>query len=337
LKIDARRIDGFLANPSPARVVLFHGEDEGLIREYATKLVRSVAGALDDPFRVSEVERDAYGTLPDEVAALSMTGGRRVVRVRDVTDGASAAVQKVLAGNGPGLLVMEGPTLTSKSKLKTLVERSDVAATVACYPMDGAAITQLARSVLAEDRIRIDPDALGWLSGQLGADRLVTRSELEKLALHAGPGGAVDMEVARACIGDLSGLSQEDALFAATDGDVAGCDRALELAMAEGATPVGLLRAGLMHMQRFTRARALVDGGASAEEAVRVLRPPLFFKRVPVFTRSLRLWNAGALELGTQRLSDTERACKRTGSPAETLCRNALIGLAMRAAAVKRR
>ena len=64
---------------------------------------------------------------------------------------------------------------------------------------------------------------------------------------------------------------------------------------------------------------------------------PLFFKRVPIFTRSLRLWNATALMLATQRMSDTERACKRTGSPAETLCRNALIGLAQRGAAAKRR
>ena len=337
MKIDARRIDGFLANPAPARVVLFHGDDEGLVRELAARLVRNVAGSLDDPFRVSEVERDGYATLPDEVAAMSMTGGRRVVRVRDATDGAAAAVQKVLAANGPGLLVMEGPTLTGKSKLKTLLERAEQAGTVACYPMDTGAITQLARSVLAEDRILIDPDALTWLSGQLGADRLVTRSELEKLALHAGQGGQVDMIAARACIGDLSGLSQEDALFAATDGDIAGTDRALELAMAEGATPVGLIRAGLMHLQRFVRARAAIDGGASAEEAVRGLRPPLFFKRVPVFSRSLRLWSAGALELATQRMSDTERACKRTGSPAETLCRNALIGLAQRGAAAKRR
>jgi DNA polymerase-3 subunit delta len=337
VKIDARRIEAFLANPAPARVVLFHGDDEGLIREHATRLVRNVAGALDDPFRVSEIERDGYGQLPDEVAAMSMTGGRRVVRVRDVTDGATAAVQKVLAANGPGLLVLEGATLTGRSKLKTLLDRADQAGTVACYPMDTRAVSQLARSVLAADRIEIDPDALGWLAGQLGADRMMTRSELEKLALYAGVGGSVDMLAARGCVGDLSGLSLEDALFAATDGDVAGTDRALELALSEGAAPVGVLRAALMHLQRFVRVRAQIDDGASTEESVKGLRPPLFFKREAVFTRSVRLWSAAALAMATQRLSDTERACKRTGSPAETLCRNALVGIALRGAAAKSR
>ena len=50
-----------------------------------------------------------------------------------------------------------------------------------------------------------------------------------------GPGGRVDLEAAMACVGDLAGLSLDDALFAATEGDVATADRALELAMAEGA------------------------------------------------------------------------------------------------------
>lgn len=337
MKIDARRIDAFLTNPTPARVVLFHGEDEGLIREYAARLVREVAGSLDDAFRISEIDRDGFSRLPDEVAAMSMTGGRRVVRVREATDAATAPVQALLAANGPGLLVMEGAGLGGKSRLKTLLDRSEQAGTVACYTMDTRAVSQLARSVLAQDKISIEPDVLAWLSGQLGADRAVTRSELEKLALYAGPDGIADMPAARACVGDLSGLSIEDALFAATDGDVVATDRALELALAEGATSVGVIRSALIHLQRFVRARALMQGGVALEDAGKALRPPVFFRREATFTRSLRGWSMPALLSAASRLSDTERACKRTGSPAETLCRNALLGLAQRGAAARRR
>jgi len=337
LKIDARRTPQILADPGALRVVLFHGDDEGLIREWAGELVRKVAGSLDDPFRVSELDRDGYGRLPDEVAAMSLIGGRRVVRVRDATDGATAHVQKLLAGDGPALLVMEGAGLGGKSRLKTLLDRSPDAGTIACYPMDGRAVTQLARSVLADAKVEIDSDALAWVGGQLGADRAVARRELEKLALYAGPGGSVDVMAARQCVGDLSGLSIEDALFAATDGDVAGTDRALELAMAEGATPVGVLRAALMHLQRLLRVRVLVDAGELVEDAAKGLRPPVFFRREAAFVRSVRLWPDGPLNQAVQRIWDAERACKRTGSPAETLCRSALLGLAQRAALAKRR
>ena len=49
--------------------------------------------------------------------------------------------------------------------------------------------------------------------------------------MHAGAGGRVNVEMARACVGDLGGLSLEVALFSATEGEVAKADRAIELAL----------------------------------------------------------------------------------------------------------
>ena len=125
------------------------------------------------------------------------------------------------------------------------------------------------RMTLAESGVSVEPEALAGLADQLGADRSATRRELEKLALYAGPGdgrpgGRVDLEAAAACVGDIAGLSLDDALFAATVGDVPTTDRALELALAEGATAVGVLRAALMHLQRLHRTRLAMDRGISA-------------------------------------------------------------------------
>ena len=108
----------------------------------------------------------------------------------------------------------------------------------AAIPKKAARWRSRSGSTLTQAGVTIDRDALSWLSAQLGADRAATRPELEKLALYAGPGGRVDLDAAMACVGDLSGLSLDDALFAATAGDVAMTDRALELAIAEGAAPV---------------------------------------------------------------------------------------------------
>ncbi len=337
MKLDSRRVEAFLDDPGPVRAVLFHGEDTGLIREWAARLVRSVAGSLDDAFRVTELDREAISRLPDEIGTLSLMGGRRVVRVREATDGATTPVQKALATQGPALLVLEGAGLGGKSRLKTLLERSDEAVTIACYPMDTKAVGPLIRSSLGLNQVTIEPDALAWLSDQFGGDRAVTRSELEKLALYVGADGVVDMAAARHCVGDLSGLQVEDALFAATEGEVVATDRALELAMAEEATPVGVLRAGLLHLQRLSRVQAAVADGARAEEAMRSARPPVFFRREGSFSRALRLWPLASLETALARMSDAERACKRTGAPAETICRNAILGLSQRAAAAARR
>jgi len=337
MKLEPRRTEEFLRNPGRVRVALLYGDDVGLIRDRAGRLVRAVVGAADDPFRVVDLERDGIGAIPAEMAALSLTGGRRVVRLRDVGDAAVGPVQAALAGPGEALLVLEAPGLPTRSKLRGLIDKLADAVSIGCYPAEGRALEQNIRDILAALRVGVEEDALAWLTGQLGADRAVTVSEVEKLALFVGPGGRVDIAAARECVGDLAGLSLEDALFAATAGEVAAADRALELALAEGAAAVQVVRAGLGHVQRLQRARATMANGVSAGEATRAVRPPLFFRRLPAFSQALSLWTPGALEWAALRFWEAERGCKHTGAPDQTIARNAVAGVAQRAAAVRRR
>jgi DNA polymerase-3 subunit delta len=130
----------------------------------------------------------------------------------------------------------------------------------------------------------------------------------------------------------------DDALYAAIEGDVATTDRALELAAAEGLAPVGAIRQAMAQMQKLHRARiAMRTDGLSAADATRTVRPPIFFRRAPAFTRALNLWPEPTLLATLAALSDAERACKRTGAPDEVLARNAILTIARRAAIARPR
>ena len=338
MKLDARRVAGFLKDPGTCRVVLLYGDDSGLIRERGSELTRAVGGSLDDPFRVATLERDGHVRLAEEASALALTGGRRVVRVRDVTDAVLGAVTAHLAGASDALVVLEGPELPARSKLRTLLEASPQGAAIGCYPEDGRALAGTIRDALAELGVAITSEASDVLIGLLGADRAQTRGEVEKLALYCGRGGTVDVDAVAACVGDGSAMSMDEALFAATSGDVARADRALRVAMAEGMAPVGVLRSAMMHLQRLHRARLLMQSqGLSAADAAGAARPPVFFKRAPAFTRALGLWSVMALEDALAHLFNAEAACKRTGAPDVAICQGALLRVASRAAAQARR
>lgn len=337
MKLLPARIQAFLRDPGDCRVVLLFGEDAGMIRDRAETLVRTVAGSLDDPFLVTELAREDIRQLSGEAAGLSLIGGRRVIRVRDVTDAATEPVLAVLKSRAPALVVLEGPALASRTKLRTALEAAAEGAAIACYPEEGRALEETIRETLRAHGAGIEPDALSWLSQQLGADRASTRSELEKLALYVGPGNRVDLDAAMTCVGDLAGLSLDDALFAATTGDVTTADRALEAAVAEGAAPVQVLRAALGHLQKLHRARLAMDEqGLTAADAVKGVRPPVFYQKVGAFTRSLGLWPAATLIAAMAALAEAERGCKRTGWPDQALCRNAVLTLARRSAATSR-
>ena len=122
-------------------MVLLYGEDHGMIRDYAATLVRAVAGSVDDPFLVAELARDEVQQLTAEAASLPLTGGRRVVRLRDATDAATDAVASILKSQSPALVVLEAQSLATRSRLRSVVEGAPDGAAIACYPEEGRALT----------------------------------------------------------------------------------------------------------------------------------------------------------------------------------------------------
>ena len=329
MKLDARRIAAFLRDPGPARIVLLHGEDEGLVRHRADTLTESVVGARDDPFRVAWLGREDHDRLLEEASAIAMLGGRRVVRVRDAGDTLAPAVAMVAQDKGESLVVLEasGP-LPARSKLRTLVEGLPQGAAIACYPEEGRQLEEAVRAGLAEAGVSLDPDALAWLVERVGSDWAATRGEIEKLILYAGTQRRLGLEDVRACVGDAGTVAFDDAVFAATVGDAAAADRAIERALAEGITAVAVTRGVLSHLGKLHLARGHMAAGSSAEEAVRALRPPVFFKRAPAFTRALAAWSAERLLHAMGETRRVELACKQTGAPDELLVRRLVLALA---------
>src|SRR5262245_64516462 len=103
MKIDARSLARFIKQPDPAcQAVLVFGEDSGLVRERAEAIARTVVEDLADPFRVADLTGDTIADDParlaDEAAAMAMTGGRRVVRVRHVTPMVAKSIADSFAG-----------------------------------------------------------------------------------------------------------------------------------------------------------------------------------------------------------------------------------------------
>jgi DNA polymerase-3 subunit delta len=337
VKLAPQRIKAFLRDPAGCSVALLFGDDVGLIQERSMALVRAVAGSLDDPFLVLDLPKDRLADLPTEAASLPLTGGRRAIRAREIGESALPVVTALLKRPGPALVVLEAPGLASRSKLRLAVEAASDGVAIGCYPDDPRQLEATIREALAADRITVDPDALRWLTTQLGADRASTRAELEKLALYAGAGGRVDLDMAMACIGDLAGLSLDDAVFAATEGRVDLADRAVQLAIGEGSSAIEVLRIGLNHLQRLHRARLLVDNGAPPDDAMKSVRPPVFFRRVGSFSKALGLWSSAALAAGIAALTDAERECKRTGAPDLAICRHAILAVARRSAEMAKR
>lgn len=338
MKIKPKQADAFARQPAAdVAAVLLYGPDSGLARERAGTMIRHIAGDAGDPFRVTEMTapdlKSDPARLADEAAAISMTGGRRVVYVREATDGLAPVFAEFLknppcAPPDAALIVVEAGELAPRSALRKLFEGAGNAAAVACYLDDPGQIRTVIRKTLAAEKITVSDDALEYLSDNLGGDRMVTRREIEKLALYAGTGGRVGLEDAMACVGDSSALAMDDVAFSAAGGETAALDRALERVFQEGVTPVGVVRGVMRHFDRLHQAALAVAAGDSEEAAMGGLRPAVFWKDEERFRRQIRRWPGRRAADALTLLVETEILCKTTGLPDQAICRQALFDLA---------
>jgi DNA polymerase-3 subunit delta len=180
-------------------------------------------------------------------------------------------------------------------------------------------------------RITASRDAIQYLVEHLGSDRLLSRGELEKLAIYAGEGGQIDLDDVRLSIGDSAALALDDAIAAAAEGDAARVERVLDRVFQEGDSPVSVVRAMLRHLQRLHVLAARLAMGVTFAEAMRTARPPIFYRQQDNIRRQLALWNEAGMRALIERVAQAELHMKLTGLPAETICREAMLAVAQTA------
>jgi DNA polymerase-3 subunit delta len=332
MKLDAARVDGFLKNPGAACVVLIYGPDAGLVSERAVTLVKSVIGGTDDVFRYAEISDP--GRLLEEATAASLMGGKRAVRLRDAGESAVKPLEALLKNPGDAIVILEAGDLTPKSKLRALVEKSPAAAAIACYAIDAARRPRVITERLREAGVGIDADAANWAAGNIGGEEGAIRQAVEILHLYAGPGGRLALADVMAALADGGDSSVQDSVDATLTGDPSAADWAVSLAYEEGVSPVAIIRVLLGELMRL---RVAASSGLAPGEAVAAIRPPVFFRRVPVVTKALSLWNAAALTEAIKAALTAEAACKSTHTPDQAYCRQMILGLASRARNAGRR
>ena len=343
--LKGREAERFLAAPPrDARAVLLHGRDRGGVRERADALAAKVVERPDDPFDVAfltEGDLDSDGArLIDELAALSLMGGRRLVRLRLTGDrsapdkAASEALKLHLDGrlNTEAFFLIEAGALGRDSALRKTAEAAKAGATaIAVYEDETGDVARMIKDALAQENLRLTQDALLMLSARLPKERGVARQEIERLVLYLGPGSGVTagMEEIGPFLGVEPDASLSDAAQDAFGGRLAEALSGVRRAFAEGEGGPAAVRAASQHLQRLRKIDVLSHNGASLAEAMKAAG--VFWKAEKEIARQARVWTGAALDSAQSEVLEADRACKSAGSPDALLAERLYLGLAGRA------
>ncbi len=333
MKISSGAAERFLAQPDKSvSCILLYGPDQGLVKERADILGRTVVPDLNDPFNVVEISvsalKDDPTRLVDEANALSFGGGQRLIRIRDAGDSLSKIIEPYLQDPSPdALIVVQAQELTPRSSLRTLFEKHALAASVACYPEEGQGLLKSVERMLKDLGVNAGRDALGLLGQTLGEDRALIRREIDKLALYVGEGGHVTIEDVEACLVNSGAASADHIAFSVADGNAVDADDGYQRALKEGVSEIAILRALQRHFQRLDWVVSQVSNGADASNVVGSLRPPVFFKFKDRFNRQARRWSPEGVRQALSVLTEAEATCKSSGAPVELVCGRAIMAI----------
>jgi len=337
MKITFRNIEPFVASPDPAaRVILVYGPDQGLMQERAKIMARSAVEDIADPFNVavfsSDILNEDPARLSDEANAMSMMGGQRLVRIEGAGDKITKLVKEYLESPNDGaLVILEAGELGPRSSLRLLCEKAKNAAAVPCYVEDERDLGRLIQATMQENSKMIDRDAVQWLSMNISGDRAKVRGELEKLITYKGAEDSpITITDAQAACGQAGAQSYDDLVYAVAGGQADKAMKAFHTLLGEGVAVISILRTLQGHYMKLHIARCKMESGADAGEAMKALKPPIFFKQEAAFRTQLQGHSLDALMKILDRLNQLEAQTKRSGIPVETLCAQTILGLSMR-------
>jgi DNA polymerase III subunit delta len=332
--IKAQGANAFLSKPDASiRAVLLYGPDAGLVSERAAKLAQMLA-ARENPageiVRMDEADLDADAEkLTVELLTVPMFGGAKIVRTSQSRRITAAILKPLLEGPPlPGALVVEAGNLKADEGLRALFEKAANAAAVGCYADEGASLGGLVDEVLGAARLKITPEAKQDLMARLGADRAMSRSEVEKLALYAAGEGTVTPDHVEAIVGDAADQTMDRILDAAASGDTARALIEFDRAVAAGENPQTIVLMTQRQFQRLHRARAGIDNGRSMDDVIRAMRPPLYFKARAAFEGQLRRWTLPRLGVANSRIALAAKQARLGGALEAVIAERLILDIA---------
>ena len=337
-------IERFLARPDPQiRAALIYGRDLGVVRDRGNQLAAKLVARPDDPFDVAQLTdgdlAEDPARLEGELAAQSLMGGRRLVRLRFAGEKASAdklaaeALARHAAGelNPDAFFLVEAGALGRDSGLRKAAEKAAGAAAIPCYEDEPGDVARLVRETLARDGLSLNADALAVFVARMPKERGVARQEIERLALYLGPGSGMTATPAdlEAFLGVEPEASLADAAADAFGGRIAEAQAGIRRARQEGEPGPAAVRAIGFYLGRLRRALTLQKSGASLQEAAKAAG--VFWKQEREFLRQARSWTLDELDRIQPEVLAADRACKSAGSPDHLIAERLALTIASRA------
>ena len=249
MKITGARQTRFLGAPPPDIIgVLLFGPDRGRVKSRGAELAKILVPDVDPTFGAALITADDLTSDPaklaDEMSAMSLLGGGRLVRLRLDHERQAAAIAKLIKtfdtdpSRAEAKLIIEAGDMTPRSAIRKAVEAAKHFAAIGCYAANANDLRGQIKDGLSAHKITITPEALeNWLP-LIEGDHALAAGEIEKMALYKGYGkvdrAMVSLSDIQAVAAGGQSASIDTIVTEALSGQIDAMDASYQRAVAKG-------------------------------------------------------------------------------------------------------
>lgn len=334
-QIKANMVDSYLRRPDAShKTILIYGQDIGLVAERAEKLAKLYLADNSDPFSFLRIDSAEIAADPmrlaDEANTIPLFGGSRVILIQL---GGNKSIQSALEPvlNTPpsdAYIIIKAGDLKKSSPVRKVVEKASSAVALPCYIDARDALNGIIDEELALANLTISRDARSMLLENLGADRMASRAELQKLCLYAMDKQQISEQDIEDIVGDAANHQIDMVIDSAALGDIDSLDRQLEQIIGAGQHPSVIGTAALRHFQLLERCLNLMDTGTPTRNALDRAGPMIHFKRKSRVQSQLSVWNSKKAARASELLAISLKNSRKHYHLSQTIIAETLLMIA---------
>ena len=220
------------------------------------------------------------------------------------------------------------PTSRRSHKLVQTFEGASYLAAISCYGEDRDSLIAGIRNHVSSLGCEIDADAAALVAARCDFSTLLARTEAEKLITYAGPARRITSADVDNCLIDQQTAGSAEIINHALDGEGRKAILAFErfMAVEQNVTPLFVVLSS--SLLRLYALRTAVDAGAPLMQAIKELRPPVFFKQQETLAAQVRGWSAQAVTVVLRELNVVLKETRLKAALAEDLTANFILRIA---------
>ena len=284
-----------------------------MVSERTSVLLELILKDNNDPFALQTFESDEIaadpGRLIDEVNAIGLFGGERVIKIR--LNGSriiTKSIEMLLnEPSGGSIVIIEAGDLKKNHAIRALLEKSPRAAVLPCYADDYQSLSTLIKGEMEKAGISMARDAQQRLISLLGEDRKTSRNEIAKLTLYAHGRNEITLHDIDQLIGDASASLTDNTIDAILSGRTKEGLQNFEQSLTMGHEAFQTASTLLRHLNNLQLWADQINKGKSIRQTLDQARPPIFFKRKAAIEDQLQRWGSEDIAKAQDHLLDAIR------------------------------